>query len=611
MTPAERVAAVAPIAEFILPSNATPYERAMLEADLAALTAIDPAVIATIWDPMRCPTILLPWLAWALSVDVWDNTWTEERKRKVVAASPLVHRLKGTRGAVRRALDAFDLESRIVEWWEETPAARRGTFRVETIYRDGAPEFDPTTQSQAIEAVAAAKPKSRVFTTRAVIQARGPAYVGAYSHAHIGAIAHPFVFEGATVRASGYVGGTAAAFFSATAQFTTAVPPAPATFYADFARGVYFRNDAWRAFSNAVDFARDSAGRAFDEDGAYQVAASDVLRVGHGASGGAAIGAVLEGARTNRLLNTSTFSAEWSGNGSTRTVIPNGSFDGNVSAMRVTTTGNFGGNLFQQIFGLTIGSTVVASVWIKGTAGEQIYFGADDKPETLKRITFTGDWQYIALDPYEITVSDVYFTFELYDRVAGDHIPTGGTFDICYPQYEVAGTPSSYIESGGTVGTRAADALSVGPVGGLPFEGYVATVLSGVIAFRAAPGASGNQVLWQTDDGSEDDRLRIVRDATGHLRFIATAGGAEQCNIDLGALADSTDGKVAFRAAANDFAAVLDGGAVSADSAGSMPAVTLMWVGRGHSGDEWFGHVGSVSLHASALTNTKLQSLSA
>lgn len=227
MTPAERVAAVAPIATAILPPNATLRDHAMLTADLAALALIDPAIIATIWDPMNCPASLLPWLAWALSVDVWDDGWTEDRKRKVIAASPIVHRLKGTRGAVRRALDAFDMESAIVEWWEESPAARRGTFRIETIYRNGGPEFDPVTQSQAIDAVAASKPKSRVFTTRAVIQARGPAYVGAYTQSQIGAIAHPYSFDGTTLRATTYMGATAAAFVSFTAHYPLDIPAAP------------------------------------------------------------------------------------------------------------------------------------------------------------------------------------------------------------------------------------------------------------------------------------------------------------------------------------------------------------------------------------------------
>lgn len=217
MTPADAVAAVRPIADQMLPDG-VPRERALLAAELARLARKKPEVIATIWDPWACPAALLPWLAWALSVDVWDPAWSEAKKRKVIAASPLVHRLKGTVGAIKRALAAFDVDARIVEWWEEVPSARRGTFRVDLIYRAGGPEFDATVQAQSIAAVRAAKPKSRVFTSRAVVQARGPVHVGAIAQVEIGAIAHPYAFDGATVSGPVYVGATAVALLTATAH---------------------------------------------------------------------------------------------------------------------------------------------------------------------------------------------------------------------------------------------------------------------------------------------------------------------------------------------------------------------------------------------------------
>ncbi|MGB3044202.1 MAG: phage tail protein I [Xanthobacteraceae bacterium] len=220
MTPAEAVAAVAPIADRILPPNAAPIERAVLMAELARIAAVDPTVIVSIWNPATCPAVLLPWLAQGVSVDVWSNDWPEAQKRAVVAASPMVHRLKGTIGAVRRALAAFDLETRVVEWWED--GSRRGTFRIEIIYRNGGPVFDLPTQGYAIQAVDAAKPKSRVFTTLATVRARGPIYVGALAQTAISATAHPFVFDPPVLRATNYVGATAATIISATAHVRAA-----------------------------------------------------------------------------------------------------------------------------------------------------------------------------------------------------------------------------------------------------------------------------------------------------------------------------------------------------------------------------------------------------
>jgi phage tail P2-like protein len=88
----------------LLPPNATPQEAA-IEAATARIGEV-PVPNATLWNPATCPAALLPWLAWALSVDEWDGTWPEARQREVIAASVAVHRRKGTRGAVVAALAA-------------------------------------------------------------------------------------------------------------------------------------------------------------------------------------------------------------------------------------------------------------------------------------------------------------------------------------------------------------------------------------------------------------------------------------------------------------------------------------------------------------------------
>ncbi len=86
----------------LLPANATALERAL--SDAAALQH-KPEVIASLWDAQRCPVALLPWLAWALSVDEWDESWPAARKRQAVQQSVQLHRKKGTPWAVLRALE--------------------------------------------------------------------------------------------------------------------------------------------------------------------------------------------------------------------------------------------------------------------------------------------------------------------------------------------------------------------------------------------------------------------------------------------------------------------------------------------------------------------------
>lgn len=116
----------------ILPPNATRLERALEQASAVAVSFAVP--IADLWDPDRCPAALLPWLAWALSVDVWDPRWAEEDRRNVIRTSVAVHRRKGTVGSVRRQLraagygDAVILE-RFGNQTYDRSIARDGTTR--------------------------------------------------------------------------------------------------------------------------------------------------------------------------------------------------------------------------------------------------------------------------------------------------------------------------------------------------------------------------------------------------------------------------------------------------------------------------------------------------
>lgn len=105
----------------LLPPNATKAERAI---SLAVNRA--PGVpIRTLWSPQTCPEGILPWLAWALSVDEWDTAWPLAKKRAAVADSIAMHRRKGTIGALRRALESLGYE---VEVDEKTGTAY--TFRL-------------------------------------------------------------------------------------------------------------------------------------------------------------------------------------------------------------------------------------------------------------------------------------------------------------------------------------------------------------------------------------------------------------------------------------------------------------------------------------------------
>jgi len=125
--------------ETLLPPNATPAERALEEATARIDNVPTPA--RRMWDPQTCPADLLPWLAWAFSVDEWDENWTEEQKRGAIASAYVVQRQKGTVGAVRQALAALGINLQIVEWFQESPPGPPYTFRIKMIVDQTGADF--------------------------------------------------------------------------------------------------------------------------------------------------------------------------------------------------------------------------------------------------------------------------------------------------------------------------------------------------------------------------------------------------------------------------------------------------------------------------------------
>lgn len=112
----------------LLPPNATVLEQA-LEIVTARATVID-TPIAPLWNPATCPSDLLPWLAWGLSVDTWEPWWTDAMKRQAIADSITFHRRKGTRWAVETVLTRIDALAEVVEWHESDGTLAPHTFEI-------------------------------------------------------------------------------------------------------------------------------------------------------------------------------------------------------------------------------------------------------------------------------------------------------------------------------------------------------------------------------------------------------------------------------------------------------------------------------------------------
>lgn len=155
-----------------------PSSRAWLrytEAGTARLSAITVA-LRTLWTPTASPVDLLPYLAWALSVDRWDKDWPAERKIAAIQRSYWLHRRKGTRAAVRRVVEDMGFSATFAEWFEV--GDEPGTFRLEVDVNDVG--LTSKTLNELNRLINDAKPVSRHMSQMNIaVKVRGDIHTGA------------------------------------------------------------------------------------------------------------------------------------------------------------------------------------------------------------------------------------------------------------------------------------------------------------------------------------------------------------------------------------------------------------------------------------------------
>ncbi|HBZ2425017.1 TPA: phage tail protein I [Klebsiella pneumoniae] len=116
----------------LLPPGSSVLERRLAQA-CSGISDLD-VPLRDLWNPWKCPEKFLPYLAWAFSVDSWDESWNEQEKRAVISESFRLHQHKGTVSAIRRVVEKMGYSFSIAEWWEVADPA--GTFRLEVGVND-------------------------------------------------------------------------------------------------------------------------------------------------------------------------------------------------------------------------------------------------------------------------------------------------------------------------------------------------------------------------------------------------------------------------------------------------------------------------------------------
>lgn len=134
-----------------------------------------------------------------------------------------------------------------------------------------------------------------------------------------------------------------------------------------------------------------------------------------------------------------------------------------------------------------------------------------------------------------------------------------------------------------------------------------------IFAEAVAPNNSAASVIYELDDGTNNNRIVLFRHTDNSIRLGVVAGGVEQGPITLGTVANSTPFKVAARIAANDLAASLNGGGVVTDASASVPTgLATARYGRDASASYWNSTIRRIAeWEGLGLSNARLQAIAA
>lgn len=156
----------------ILPPNATQLERALEELTGQRIDGIA-VPLRDLWSAEHCPEDLLPWLAWALSIDQWDAAWPLHIRRARVASAIAIQRIKGTAKSVIDVVASFGGNVVLREWWQTTPPGDPHTFSL-NVALGGQGENVPSAAfiEAVIAEVARTKPARAHFEFTVALSAR-------------------------------------------------------------------------------------------------------------------------------------------------------------------------------------------------------------------------------------------------------------------------------------------------------------------------------------------------------------------------------------------------------------------------------------------------------
>jgi len=362
----------------------------------------------------------------------------------------------------------------------------------------------------------------------------------------------------------------------------------------DFVNGTYHPG----GFGSAITFARAGAARYFDASGVMQVAAADTPRIDHHPLTLARRGLLIEGARTNLVLNSGA-SAGWEAKGASPPGVTNGASHLGVPCASVTFDQTMPTNHSQCRADMAPGSPIPAladtqfcgSGWfslsraLTGTERLRLIFTSGGQTPVAVVIdagnsaALVGQW--LRRDHAGVLAVNANLFPSAFIHGA---LASPVTLYVRNLQLEAGDCPTSYIPTAGATVTRAADVAQV-PLGAW-WQGAAAGTL--LVDFECPPVVQSAIAACFNSTGVSNSigiaKSNAANTAVGSYLVGSMHDGASALSaaLDLGAApgphrAVLTWGGGTMRAAAN--------GTLGAQVAQRNPVPTNLWLGQRDGGD--------------------------
>jgi hypothetical protein len=347
----------------------------------------------------------------------------------------------------------------------------------------------------------------------------------------------------------------------------------------------------------------------------------------------AAKGLLIEEARTNLLLRSEEFdNASWGKAQVTVTANATISPDGTIDADLVVPTAAAGNHQVTQ----SVTTTAVAhgfSLYAKASGYNWIALALTDSASAIQTTYFNISTGIVGSVGAGVTASVTPVgngwyrcTVVLSAALAGANTMrayvatanninsftgngTSGLF-VWGAQLEAGAFATSYIPTVASQVTRSADVATMTGTNFSSWYNQSEGTFVEDFSFFASADTVNSKAFFAVSDGTTNNRIYGNLNSLSVPFVFIAAGGVTQANIStIVAVTNNAVAKVASGYKLNDFAAVLNGGAVTTDTSGTVPTVDRLGIGNLNNFSQINGHIRQIAYYNTRLPNATLQTL--